>query len=87
MIVFLIMNYFSSKKTLHLFILYYIDFFFLLKFKVLYSSLFPDPEGRTSVPGVWAAGNVVDPKAQLISSAGAGATTAVALNHDLIVAG
>jgi thioredoxin reductase len=41
-------------------------------------------EGRTSVDGVWAAGNVVDPKAQLISSAGAGAATAVALNHDLI---
>jgi thioredoxin reductase len=41
-------------------------------------------EGRTSVPGVWAAGNVVDPKAQLISSAGQGAATAVALNHDLI---
>jgi thioredoxin reductase len=46
-----------------------------------------DPAGRTSVPGVWAAGNVVDPRAQLISSAGAGATTAVALNHDLIFGG
>jgi thioredoxin reductase len=43
-------------------------------------------EGRTSVDGVWAAGNVVDPKAQLISSAGAGAATAVALNHTLIFA-
>jgi thioredoxin reductase len=43
-----------------------------------------DPTGRTTVPNVWAAGNVVDPKAQLISSAGAGAATAVALNHDLI---
>lgn len=43
-----------------------------------------DPEGRTSVDGVWAAGNVVDPRAQLISSAGQGAATAVALNHDLI---
>ena len=40
--------------------------------------------GRTSVPGVWAAGNVVDPRAQLISSAGAGASAAVLLNHDLI---
>lgn len=43
-----------------------------------------DRDGRTSVAGVWAAGNVVDPKAQLISSAGQGAATAVALNHDLI---
>jgi thioredoxin reductase len=43
-----------------------------------------DAFGRTSVPGVWAAGNVVDPRAQLISSAGAGATAAVMLNHDLI---
>lgn len=43
-----------------------------------------DAAGRTSVPGVWAAGNVVDPTAQLISAAGAGATAAVQLNHDLI---
>jgi thioredoxin reductase len=43
-----------------------------------------DPFGRTSVDGVWAAGNVVDPTAQLISSAGAGATAAVKINHDLI---
>jgi thioredoxin reductase len=40
--------------------------------------------GRTSVDGVWAAGNVVDPRAQLISSAGAGASAAVLINHDLI---
>jgi len=45
-----------------------------------------DAAGRTSVPGVWAAGNVIDPTAQLISSAGAGATAAVQLNHDLIFA-
>ena len=45
-----------------------------------------DAAGRTSVPGVWAAGNAVDPTAQLISSAGAGATAAVQLNHDLIFA-
>jgi thioredoxin reductase len=44
-----------------------------------------DAEGRTSVPHVWAAGNVVDPKAQLISAAGAGAATAVALNTTLIL--
>ncbi|MFL6124556.1 NAD(P)/FAD-dependent oxidoreductase [Actinophytocola sp.] len=43
-----------------------------------------DAVGRTSVPGVWAAGNVVDPSAQLLSSAGAAATAAARLNHDLI---
>lgn len=43
-----------------------------------------DAVGRTTVPGVWAAGNVVDPMAQLISSAGAGATAAGRLNHELI---
>jgi thioredoxin reductase len=43
-----------------------------------------DAAGRTTVPGVWAAGNVVDPRAQLISSAGAGANAAVQINHDLI---
>jgi len=26
-----------------------------------------DPNGRTTIAGVWAAGNVVDPRAQLIS--------------------
>jgi thioredoxin reductase len=31
-----------------------------------------DAGGRTSVPGVWAAGNVVDPRAQVITAAGAG---------------
>lgn len=45
-----------------------------------------DADGRTSVEGVWAAGNVVDPRAQLITSAGAGAATAIQLNHDLIFA-
>ncbi|RCW40063.1 thioredoxin reductase (NADPH) [Halopolyspora algeriensis] len=43
-----------------------------------------DPSGRTSVPGVWAAGNVVDNPAQLINAAAAGATAAVALNHHLL---
>jgi thioredoxin reductase len=40
--------------------------------------------GWTGVDGVWAAGNVVDPRAQLISSAGAGASAAVLINHELI---
>jgi thioredoxin reductase len=43
-----------------------------------------DPTGRTSVPGVWVAGNVVDPRAQLITAAGAGSAAAIALNADLV---
>ena len=39
-----------------------------------------DPAGHTSVPGVWAAGNVVTPNAQVISAAGAGSATAIAVN-------
>ncbi|GAB3835523.1 NAD(P)/FAD-dependent oxidoreductase [Dactylosporangium cerinum] len=43
-----------------------------------------DPTGRTSVPGVWAAGNVVDPRAQVITAAGAASAAAIALNADLV---
>ncbi|MDH6195763.1 thioredoxin reductase [Mycobacterium frederiksbergense] len=43
-----------------------------------------DPSGHTSVAGVWAAGNVVDSPAQLISAAGAGSKAAIALNHFLL---
>jgi thioredoxin reductase len=43
-----------------------------------------DATGRTSVPGVWAAGNVVDPRAQVITAAGAGSAAAIALNADLV---
>ena len=42
------------------------------------------PDGRTSVSGVWAAGNVVDPRAQVITAAGAGSAAAIALNADLV---
>jgi thioredoxin reductase len=42
-----------------------------------------DATGRTSIPGVWAAGNVVDPRAQVITAAGAGSAAAIALNADL----
>ncbi|MFD4366393.1 NAD(P)/FAD-dependent oxidoreductase [Rhodococcus sp. NPDC058521] len=45
-----------------------------------------DATGATSVPGVWAAGNVVDPKAQVVISASAGYQAAVAINMDLIEA-
>jgi thioredoxin reductase len=43
-----------------------------------------DPTGRTSVPGVWAAGNVVDPRAQVVTAAGMGSAAAIALNADLV---
>jgi thioredoxin reductase len=43
-----------------------------------------DATGRTSATGVWAAGNVVDPRLQVISSAGAGSVAAIAINADLV---
>lgn len=43
-----------------------------------------DSTGRTSVDGVWAAGNVVDPRAQVITSAGQGSAAAIAINADLV---
>jgi thioredoxin reductase len=43
-----------------------------------------DGSGRTSIPGVWAAGNVVDPRAQVITAAGAGSAAAIAINADLV---
>jgi thioredoxin reductase len=45
-----------------------------------------DATGRTSVSGVWAAGNVVDPRAQVITAAGAGSAAAIAINADLVQA-
>jgi thioredoxin reductase len=43
-----------------------------------------DATGRTSVPGVWAAGNVADPRAEFITSAGTGPAAAIAINADLV---
>ena len=43
-----------------------------------------DPVGRTSVAGVWVAGNAADPRAQVISAAGQGSAAAIALNTDLV---
>jgi thioredoxin reductase len=43
-----------------------------------------DRTGRTSVPGVWAAGNVIDPRAQVIAAAGMGSAAAFAINTDLL---
>ena len=43
-----------------------------------------DATGRTSVRGVWAAGNLVDPRVQVITAAGAASASAIALNADLV---
>jgi thioredoxin reductase len=43
-----------------------------------------DGFGRTSVPGVWVAGNAANPRAQVISAAGEGSSAAIALNADLV---
>ncbi|HEX8094409.1 NAD(P)/FAD-dependent oxidoreductase [Jatrophihabitans sp.] len=40
--------------------------------------------GQTSVPGVWVAGNVANPRAQLITAAGEGSAAAIAINADLV---
>jgi thioredoxin reductase len=40
--------------------------------------------GQTSLPGVWAAGNIIDPRAQVITAAGAGSAAAIAINADLV---
>jgi thioredoxin reductase len=45
-----------------------------------------DSTGRTSNLGVWAAGNVADPRAQVITAAGAGSAAAIAINNDLVQA-
>ncbi len=44
-----------------------------------------DPTGRTSVPGVWVAGNAANPRAQVITAAGEGSAAAIAINNDLVV--
>ncbi len=43
-----------------------------------------DASGRTSTDGVWVAGNVVNPRAQVITSAGGGSAAAIAINADLV---
>ena len=43
-----------------------------------------DPTGLTSVPGVWAAGNVVLPFGQVVMAAAAGAMAAAMINGDLV---
>jgi thioredoxin reductase len=43
-----------------------------------------DRTGATGMPGVWAAGNVVNPRAQVITAAGEGSAAAIAINADLV---
>ncbi|HKS02511.1 MAG TPA: NAD(P)/FAD-dependent oxidoreductase, partial [Arthrobacter sp.] len=43
-----------------------------------------DPDGQTTVEGVWAAGNICDPTAEVITAASAGVKAATAINADLV---
>jgi thioredoxin reductase len=43
-----------------------------------------DAGGRTSVAGVWAAGNATNPRAQVITAAGEGSAVAIAINTELV---
>ncbi|GAA4977150.1 NAD(P)/FAD-dependent oxidoreductase [Kineococcus glutinatus] len=43
-----------------------------------------DADGRTSVPGVWVAGNIANPRAQVVTAAGEGSTAALAVNAHLV---
>jgi len=43
-----------------------------------------DGTGATTTAGVWAAGNAADPRAQVITAAGAGSAAAIAINAELV---
>jgi thioredoxin reductase len=43
-----------------------------------------DATGATTVPGVWAAGNATNPRAQVITAAGEGSAAAIAINNSLV---
>jgi thioredoxin reductase len=43
-----------------------------------------DATGRTTVSGVWAAGNAGNPRAQVITAAGEGSAAAIDINNDLV---
>jgi len=43
-----------------------------------------DATGHTTVPGVWVAGNLANPRAQVITAAGEGSAAAIAINGDLV---
>ena len=44
-----------------------------------------DSTGRTTANGVWAAGNVANPRAQVVTAAGEGSAAAIAINADLVL--
>jgi thioredoxin reductase len=46
--------------------------------------LLVDAAGATNVPGVWAAGNATNPRAQVITAAGEGSAVAIAINTALV---
>jgi thioredoxin reductase len=43
-----------------------------------------DATGHTTVRGVWVAGNIANPRAQVITAAGEGSAAAIAMNADLV---
>ncbi|QEC46186.1 NAD(P)/FAD-dependent oxidoreductase [Baekduia soli] len=43
-----------------------------------------DADGRTSVLGVWAAGNAANPRAQVITAAGDASAAAIAINNQIV---
>jgi len=51
---------------------------------VLGTRIAADPTGRTSVPGVWVAGNTTDPMAQVVSSMASGLQAGAMVNADLV---
>ena len=52
--------------------------------QVIATRIAADPGGATSVPGIYVAGNVTDPQAQVITSAAAGLMAGAAINMDLV---
>jgi thioredoxin reductase len=51
---------------------------------VMATAVAADPGGATGVPGVWVAGNVTDPMAQVMMAAAAGLKAGAAINADLV---
>ena len=52
--------------------------------QVVATRIAAEPTGATSVPGVYVAGNVADPQAQVISAAAAGLMAGATINADLV---
>ena len=52
--------------------------------RVVAASVPVDPTGRTSVPGVWAVGNLAEARAQVVTAAAAGTFAGAAVHGDLV---